>query len=233
MISYSDTVFAPIDHDLMLERVAGGNETEVYRSDDGRYVAKVKHELGGGTDQAIAQALLMRASADEFAACLGPSYAIPSDYIISRDSSGRAQVLVLQPFLHDAHPLYGLRYAAMTPAERHELGTHLLTIIKRAEAMYREQGAMPDLYGRTSSNHEERRRNRSLLNLPKRMWSFLVERTLLRSHNLMRTSDPERPVVLVDYDFVRQGRLYRRVYFLVRKVLFYRDRLAIRLVLGA
>lgn len=233
MISYSDAAFAPIDQDLALERVAGGNETEVYRSDDGRYVAKVKHELGGSTDEARAQAWEMRASAEEFAACLGTSYAIPSHYVISRESSGRAQILVLQPYLRDARPLSELRYGELSREERYRLGRHLLAIIRRAEAMYRAKGVMPDLYGRTSSSHEERRRNRSLLNLPRRLWSFLVERTLLRSHNLMQTPDPERPVVLVDYDFVRQGWLYRRVYFLVRKLLFYRDRLAIRLVLGA
>ena len=44
MSTYADVVFAPIDRDLALERIAGGNETEVYRSDDGRYVAKLKSE---------------------------------------------------------------------------------------------------------------------------------------------------------------------------------------------
>lgn len=99
--------------------------------------------------------------------------------------------------------------------------------------MHRATGAMPDLYGRASASEEERRRNRSLRNLPQRLWSFLVERTLLRSHNLLLTADPRRPVALVDYDVVRRGRLYRRAYFLARRLLFYRDRLAIRLVLGA
>ncbi len=232
MTSYTDTVFAPIDRDLALERVAGGNETEVYRSDDGRFVAKLKGELGGSRDQAIAEARSMRSAAEAFADCLGPTYAIPSHYLLSRESSGRTQVLVLQPFLHDARPLSSLDYRAMSPEQRRALGRHLLAIIRRAKAMYKETGNMPDLYGRTSSSHEERRRNRSLLNLPRRMWSFLVERTLLRSHNLLLTSDPARPVALVDYDFVRQSRLYKQVYYLVRKVLFYRDRLAIRLTLG-
>jgi hypothetical protein len=232
MTSYTDTVFAPIDQDLVLERVAGGNETEVYRSDDGRYVAKLKCELGGSAGQALEQASEMRAAADAFAACLGSSYAIPSHYLLARESSGRVQVLVLQPFLRDARPLWSLDYSAMTAEERRRVGRHLLAIIARAQAMYKATGSMPDLYGRTSSSKEERRRNRSLLNLPRRLWSFLVERTLLRSHNLLLTSDPERPVALVDYDFVRQGWLYKRVYFLVRKILFYRDRLAIRLTLG-
>ncbi|NTU82616.1 MAG: hypothetical protein HGA45_25145 [Chloroflexales bacterium] len=232
MTRYTDVVFAPIDYDLALERVAGGNETEVYRSDDGRYVAKLKHELGGSRDAALAQARQMRDAAEAFASCLGPGYAIPSYYLLARESSGRVQILVLQPFLRDARALADLDYRSMTPEERRWLGRHLLTIIRRAEAMYRETGSMPDLYGRTSASKEERRRNRSPLNLPRRLWSFLVERTLLRSHNLMRTGDLARPVTLVDYDFVRQGRLYRRVYFLVRKLLFYRDRIAIRAVLG-
>lgn len=233
MTSYSDAVFAPIDHDLVLERVAGGNETEVYRSDDGRYVAKLKCKLGGSRAEALAQASEMRAAAETFAACLGPGYAIPSHYLLARESSGRVQILVLQPFLHGARALAALDYRTMTREERQQLGRHLLAIIRRAEAMHRATGAMPDLYGRTSASKAERRRSRSPLNLPRRLWSFLVERTLLRSHNLMRTSDPARPVALVDYDFVRRGRIYRWVYFLVRRALFYRDRLAIRVVLGA
>lgn len=232
MTSYTDSVFAPIDRDLSLERVAGGNETEVYSSDDGRYVAKLKGELGGSRDQALAQASEMRDAAEQFAACLGPAYAIPSHYLLSRESGGRVQVLVLQPFLRDARPLSSLDYGAMTREERRRLGRHLLAIIRRAEAMHQTTGAMPDLYGRTSSSSEERRRNKSLRNLPQRMWSFLVERTLLRSHNLMLTPDPARPVALVDYDFVRRSRLYKWVYFLVRRLLFYRDRLAIWLNLG-
>jgi hypothetical protein len=232
MTIYSDAVFAAIDQDLGLERVAGGNETEVYRSDDGRYVAKVKHELGGAPVEAVAQARQMRAAADDFVDCLGPEYAIPSHYLVGRETSGRAQVVVLQEYLRHARPLSAVRYSELPAAERRRLGAHLRTIIGRAEAMYREKGCMPDLYGRTSSSHEERRRNRSFLNLPRRTWSFLVERTLLHSQNLMLTDDPERPVVLVDYDFVRRSKLYQRVYFLVRKLLFARDRLAIRLVLG-
>ncbi|HMQ34641.1 MAG TPA: hypothetical protein PKD53_28150, partial [Chloroflexaceae bacterium] len=125
MTSYTDTVFAPIDHDLALERVAGGNETEVYRSDDGRYVAKLKCELGGRRDEALAQAREMRHAAETFAACLGPRYAIPSHYLLARESSGRVQVLVLQPYLRDAHPLSSVDYGAMTSAERQRLGRHL------------------------------------------------------------------------------------------------------------
>jgi hypothetical protein len=233
MSLHTDAVFAPIDADLGLERVAGGNETEVYRSDDGRFVAKLKHELGGTTRAALAEARVMRSAADAFAACLGPCYSIPSHYLLSRDDEGLVQIVVLQPYLHDAQPLYMLDYQRMAAEERRRLAADLRAIIARAEAMYRATGSMPDLYGRTSASRAERRLNRSLRQLPRRMWSFLVERTILHSHNLLRTSDPSRPVALVDYDFVRRGPLYRLVYFLVRMALFWRDRVAIRLVLRA
>lgn len=233
MMTYADTVFAPIDADHSLERVAGGNETEVYRSDDGRFVAKLKSELGGSRDDALAHAREMRAAAELFAACLGPRYSIPSHYVLARDSEGRVQILVLQPYLREARPLSNVDYRALSPQERHALATDLRSVIASAEAMYRKTGSMPDLYGRTSSSSTERRLNRSPRQIPRRLWSFLVERTLLRSHNLLRTTDPEQPVALVDYDFVRRGPIYKWVYFLVRIVLFWRDRLAIRLTLRA
>ena len=59
--------------------------------------------------------------------------------------------------------------------------------------------------------------------LPKRLWSFVVKRNLLRAHNLMLTAAPERRVVLVDYDPVQRGKLYQFVYYNVRRVLFLRD----------
>jgi hypothetical protein len=233
MTAYADSVFAPIDHDHALERIAGGNETEVYRSDDGRFVAKLKAELGCGRDEALAEARLMRAAADAFAACLGPRFSIPSHYVLARDSGGLVQILVLQPYLERARALCAVDYRALGPEERRRLAADLREIIARAEAMYRATGAMPDLYGRTSTSSAERRRNRSPLQIPRRLWSFLAERTLLKSHNLLRTPDDTQPVVLVDYDFVRRGPLYRAVYYLVRIALFWRDRLAIRLTLGA
>ena len=48
MTLHADDVFAPLDDDHVLQRLAGGNETEVYKTDDQRYVVKVKHDLGGG-----------------------------------------------------------------------------------------------------------------------------------------------------------------------------------------
>lgn len=233
MTAYADLVFAPIDADHALERIAGGNETEVYRSDDGRFVAKLKAELGCGRHEALVHAAEMRAAAEAFADCLGPRSSIPSFYVLTRDAAGRVQILVLQPYLHRARPLSAVDYGALSRDERRRLAVELRAIIRSAEAMFWERGSMPDLYGRSSASSAERHQGRSLAQLPRRVWSFLVERTLLSSHNLLYTGDPERPVALVDYDFVRRGRLYRLVYYLTRIALFWRDRLVIAATLRA
>lgn len=230
--THTDAVFAPLDADHVLERVAGGNETEVYRSDSGDFVVKLKAESGGSLAEALTCARELRAAAEAFAACLGPRYSIPSYVLLARDSPGRVQALVVQPYLAHARALARLDYRAMSPHERQALARALREIIERAQSAYWRTGAMPDLYGRTSLSAEERRRNRSLARLPQRIWSFLVQRTLLHSHNLLWTGDPERPVVLVDYDPVRRSRLYRRIYYAVRQILFLRDRLVIWLILG-
>jgi hypothetical protein len=87
---------------------------------------------------------------------------------------------------------------------------------------------MPDLYGRAIRNKAERR----FLNAPRlffwRLWGFLVKRTLLRSHNLLLTNGPTPRIVLIDYDAVRRGWLYRTIYFAARCVLFLRDYLLIQ-----
>lgn len=225
MTVYTDRVFAPLDHDHVLERIAGGNETEVYRTDDQRHVVKLKSDLGGARDAAVTCAHEMRAAAEQFVACLGPAYSIPSYYLVAQDSQDRAQALVMQPFLAGARPLHDVDYGALSREERDQVAAQLREIIWRSLAFYRETGSMPDLYGRTSASSDER----ALLNtprmLPRRMWSFLVQRNLLRSHNLLLT--PERRIVLVDYDFVRRSPLYKRVYYTVRRVLFARDLLLI------
>lgn len=253
--SYRDAVFAPIDADHVLERVAGGNETEVYRSDNGRYAVKLKSLVetpalsdlqrparsarraalartpGDGLAAALAEARLMRATAEAFAAWLGPRFSIPSHMLLARDNAGYIRVLVLQPYLAHARPLAHLDYRALSRAQRRLVARELRAIIRRARAMYRQTGTMPDLYGRSSASQEERRRNRTLARLPQRIWSFLVQRTLLHSHNLLWTGDPQQPIVLVDYDDVRRSRLYRRVYYATRQVLFLRDQLVILLKL--
>jgi hypothetical protein len=229
-VYYTDQVFAPLDLDHALERLAGGNETEVYRTDDGRHVVKLKGDLGGAPAEALDHARAMQAAADQFAACLGPRHSIPSGYMIACDGAGRAQVLVVQPFLHGAQPLHDLDYAALTDEERRSIAAQLREIVRRSLDFYRRAGSMPDLYGRSSSDSSERARLNGPLMLPWRLWSFLVERNLLRSHNLMLTAAPDRRVVLVDYDVVRRGQLYRRVYYLVRWFLFWRDHALILLM---
>ncbi len=223
MVIHADAVFAPLDRDHQLERFAGGNETEVYRTDDGRYVVKLKSHLGGPLEEATAMAQAMRTAAEQFAACLGPAHSIPSYYVVSRDSTGHAQVIVVQPYVADAAPLYDIDLAALKSDQRERIARQLREIIRRALLFYRQTGSMPDLYGRVSTSSVERAKLNTPAMLPYRIWSFLVKRNLLRSHNLLLTAEPELRVVLVDYDTVRRSRLYRFVYYLVRWFLFWRD----------
>lgn len=229
-VLYADQVFAPLDSDLHMERIAGGNETEVYCTDDRRYVVKLKHELGGSATTARALAHQMRVGADEYAACLGPEHSITSHYVVSRGADGRVQVLVIQPFLVEARPLSTVDYAALPEQTRAEVASQLRAIIRRALTFYRRTGSMPDLYGRTSASSDERARLKKPWMLPARLWSFLVARNLLRSHNLMLTNTTPARVVLVDYDLVRRSPLYRRVYYTVRWLLFLRDQVLIVLL---
>ena len=231
MFTYADQVFAPLDRDLELERIAGGNETEVYRTDDHRYVVKLKSDLGDTARDAVIRAQAARAAAERFVACLGCEHTIPNYYIVARDSAGRVQTLAIQPFLTGARPLFDLSYRELSGAERAGVASQLREIIRRALSFYRDTGSMPDLYGRSSTSAAARVRTNKPWMLPLRLWSFLVERNLLRSHNLMLTAAPDRRVVLVDYDVVRRGRLYQQIYFAVRWMLFWRDHMLILLML--
>ena len=223
MTLHTDRAFAPLDPGQDLERIAGGNETEVYRTDDRRHVVKLKWYQGDTLPQALARARALRQSAAELAACLGPRHTIPSHYALARDSAGHIQVLVLQPYVARARPLHAVDYATLSGEERRRVAEQLVGIVRRAQALYRRTGHLPDLYGRTSADAAERRRLNGWRRLPWRLWGFLVARTLLRSHNLLLTDPPECRVVLVDYDRVRGHRLYRRVYYTVRLLLFWRD----------
>jgi hypothetical protein len=227
MTIHADQVFAPLDRDLALERIGGGNETEVYRTDDARYVVKLKSDHGGTAGQVLAHALADRDAAERFIACLGPAHTITSDYVIARDSSGRTQTLVIQPYLAGAQQLFDIGYRALSADERAWIAVQLRDIIRRSLSFYRATASMPDLYGRRSTSVAERARLNKPWMLPWRLWSFLVERNLLRAHNLLLTPGPERRIVLVDYDIVRRGRLYRLIFFAVRWMLFWRDRLLI------
>ncbi|MFP4437266.1 MAG: hypothetical protein ACLFVO_08455 [Chloroflexaceae bacterium] len=223
MTLYADEVFAPLDHDLHLERIGGGNETEVYCTDDRRFVVKLKSDLGGDVAAVLATAETMRLAAERFAAALGSEYTIPSHYLVARDSAGRVQVLVVQPFIEHARPLYAIDYAGLSSSEREHIAAQLREIIRRALLFYRKTGSMPDLYGRSSTSKSERERLNTPGMLPWRLWSFLVQRNLLRSHNLLLTDAPDRRVFLIDYDPVRKGWFYLLVYYGVRWNLFWRD----------
>ena len=223
-----DPVFAPVDLDHQLERVAGGNETEVYITDDRRFVVKLKSDLGGDVQAALHCAVAMRAAAERFEQFLGPWRSIPSWFLVSRDRDGHAQVLAVQPFLEHARPLFRVDWNALDIEERRVVARQLREFIDLALRFYRDTGRMPDLYGRSSDDQQQRRRNNSPGELPRRMWSFLIERNLLRSHNLLLTGAPEHRVVLVDYDIVRRSFGYRLMYFAVRRLLFRRDRWMIR-----
>jgi hypothetical protein len=224
MTPFRSDVFAPLDRDHVMERIAGGNESEVYRTDDRRYVVKLKGDMGSDVAGAARWARRMRSAAERYAECLGPRFSIPSYYVVADDDDGHAHPLVIQPFVEGARPLSEVEYRALTAHERAAIAAQLEAIIARSQDFYRSAGSMPDLYGRRSTSSDERRRLNAPHMLPWRVWSFVVRRNLLRSHNLMLTTEPEPRVVLIDYDLVRKGWLYRRVYYTVRRLLFLRDR---------
>jgi hypothetical protein len=230
MTLYADHLFATLDLDLHLERIAGGNETEVYRTDDRRFVVKVKSDEGGTAEEALALAKKMKRAAETFAEVLGPEHSIPSYHFIARDSTGQVQVVVVQPYVGHARPLFEVEYDKLTAEERERVASQLQDIVWRALRFYWWQGRMPDLYGRASGSKAERR----LLNAPRmlfwRLWGFLVKRNLLRSHNLLLTACPERRIVLIDYDAMWQGWFYRLLYYTARHMLFLRDYLLIQLM---
>jgi hypothetical protein len=141
--------------------------------------------------------------------------------LIGENAQGQAQPLVVQPYFGDAQPLSRVDYTALSRKARRQIAWQLLHIIYRAVTVYFRRGAMPDLYGRVSTSPAERQRLNSWRMLPRRLKSFLFERTLLRANNLLLTAD--RRIILVDYDPVKQGKLYQMIYYSVRLVLFVRD----------
>lgn len=228
---YTDDVFAALDRDNDMLRVAGGNETEVYQTDDRHYVVKVKHDMGGDRTTALEDARAMRAAAEQFVACLGPRHTIPSSYLIARSSTGAVLPIVLQPFIGQARPLREIDYTTLNEQQRRCISMELYNIVQRTLTFYRASRCMPDLYGRTSSSEEERKRLNAPTMLPWRIWHFVVRRTLLRSNNLMFVTDTDTDtgcrIILVDYDTVRRSKLYRRIYFATRWFLFLRDNVLI------
>ena len=216
-------IFASIDIDLHLERVGGGNETEVYCTDDRRYVVKVKSDQAGSVAEMLAQARLLRRAARRFATVVGPAHSIPNYFLIARNQHGEAQLLVLQPFHETATPLFHIDYTQFSFTQRLAIASKLLDIIRRSLIAYGKRGWMPDLYGRSSRNPAERERLNRWYMFPWRLWSFLIQRNLLRANNLMLTAPPSAHIILVDYDPVTRSKLYQRIYYAIRAFLFVRE----------
>jgi len=220
---HQDTLFAPLDADLHLERIAGGNETEVYCTDDRRYVVKVKNSQAATLTEALREAMAMRKAARHFATVMGPQHSIPNHFLLSSNHAGRPQLLAVQPYYQNARPLSNIDYRQFDRAERQQVARQLLRIIRRSVATYGRRGWMPDLYGRVSTSRAEREELNRWYRLPWRIWSFLFQRNLLCAHNLMLTAAPENRIILVDYDPVTRGKLYQLIYYHVRLWLFWRD----------
>jgi len=226
-----DRLFAPLDADLHLERIGGGNETEVYRTDDRRYVIKVKNSQAPSLAEALVEATTLRKAARRFATVMGLQHSIPNSFLIAANSLGHPQLLAIQPYYGVAQPLFAVDYSRLSGAERRHVARQLLRIMRRSVATYGRRGWMPDLYGRTSASRAERERLNRWYRLPWRLWSFLFRRNLLRAHNLMLTTLPAHRIILVDYDPVMRGRLYQLVYYNIRLWLFWRDLLLIALMI--
>jgi hypothetical protein len=222
---YRDVLFAALDADLHLDRIGGGNETEVYRTDDGQFVVKVKGENGGTLVDAYQRVGALRRAARRFAVVMGRRHSIPNYFIIAANEAGRAQALVVQPYYPDAQPLSAIDYTTLAPAARRRVGWALIHIIYRSATAYFRRGWMPDLYGRVSVDRADRQQRNGWVALPGRVWSFLVERNLLRANNLLLTSAQQ--IILVDYDPIPHGKLYQFIYYNIRLLLFLRDLLLI------
>ncbi len=228
---YHDPLFASLDADHHLERIGGGNETEVYCTDDRRYVVKVKHSSATTLAATLTQAVRLRKAARRFATVMGPQHSIRSEFLLGQDAAGQTQLLVIQPFYAEVQTLSAIDYHHLSWPARRQLARQLLHIIRRAVATYGKRGWMPDLYGRTSASRAEREQLNHWYRLPWRLWSFLVKRNLLRAHNLMLTAAPDQRIILVDYDPVTRGKLYQLIYYHIRLWLFWRDLLLIGVML--
>ena len=87
-ILHRDLLFAPIDIDLHLERIGGGNETEVYCTDDRRYVVKVKGEHSGSVQEMLSHARMLRNATRRFATVMGARHRIPNYFLIAANTKG-------------------------------------------------------------------------------------------------------------------------------------------------
>jgi hypothetical protein len=63
---HKNQLFACLDIDLHLERIAGGNESEVYRTDNAGFVVKLKNEPYPTPAAALLESQKLRADARNF-----------------------------------------------------------------------------------------------------------------------------------------------------------------------
>ena len=218
---HKNVLFACLDLDLHLERIAGGNESEVYLTDDARFVVKLKNEPHPTAAAALHEAQALRAAAQNFAKIIGPEHSTPSYFLIAGDEDDQAYVIIIQPYLENSTPLHYIDYAALSIDNRKLLAKQLQKIIQRSLHSYWQTGVIPDIYGLAAASPADRARRKMPSQLPARLWSFLIRRTLMRSHNLLWT--PDQKIQLIDYDPVRRSPLYKRVYYSARAILFFRD----------
>ena len=217
-----ESVYAFLEGRCTLKRIGGGSETDVYQTDDARYVIKIKGDLTNTVETALSQACKLRDTATRFTTYLGVEHSVPTYFLLARDQSGSINTVAIQPYLADASSLSAIDYCALTPRVWAQIDRQLLTILRRSLRCYKYTGQMPDLYGTFSRTKVERRRMNTFLKWPERVWHFFTQR-LWQAHNLMLTHEANPRVVLVDYDHVRWSGLWGKLYYTTCWLLFWRE----------
>jgi hypothetical protein len=215
-------LFAFLGQERGMERIGGGSETDVYRTDDALYVVKLKGVVNNSVKSALAQAESLRDAAGQFTQYLGVEYSIPTYFLVAQDGAGKIYTVGIQPYLDQASPLAAIDYLSLTPRKWAQVERQLLIVLRRALRCYKRTGHMPDLYGTFSRSVLERKQMNRPLMWPKRVWHFLTQR-LWYAHNLLLTHEPQLRVVLVDYDYVRWRGLWGRLYYAICWLLFWRE----------
>lgn len=207
-------------HDL--QRISGGSETDVYRTQDGHYVIKVKPLAASSVQEACAEIATMQAAAISFATYLGTEHSIDTHFALSEDHEEQLYAVAIQRYLDNASPLATIDYGALNGQQRTQVEWQLLFLLRQSLHCYHETGHMPDLYGTFSRNIAERRRMNTPFMWPRRVWLFFTQR-LWSAHNLMMMNGNAPRIVLVDYDQVRWRGLWGKLYYAVCYLLFWRD----------
>lgn len=217
-----ERVLAGVADTVNLNRIGGGSETDVYATDDGSLVYKVKLLAANDAAEARAEVEAMRTIAARFAAYLGSEHSVPTAFMLSEDGAGRYYAVSVQPYLRTARPLAVVDLQALSRPARREVEWQLASLLRQALRCYHATGHMPDLYGTFSRNTTERKRMNAPLLWPWRVWLFFSQR-LWSAHNLMLTDGPAPRVVLVDYDRVRWRGQWGRFYYAICWLLLTRD----------